>query len=607
MSALSLVEPHGGVLVDRLVPDADVQAFTAHAATLPTFVLDARELADLELIATGAASPLTGFLDSRDYQSVLDRLRLANGTVWPLPFTLAVPEDTKVAPGDERALADGNGRVWGTIAVTDVFTRDPIAESKAVYGTDDPAHPGVAYLLARPRLLVGGRVRVLPLGDDRPFLQYRLSPRELRARISELGWKTVAGFQTRNPIHRAHEHLTKIALEVSDGLVIHPLVGETKQDDVPASVRFDAYRVLVDNYYPKDRTILAAFPAAMRYAGPREAVFHAIARKNYGINQIIVGRDHAGVGKYYEPLAAQRIFDQFEPADLGVRPLRLDPTFYCRACGTLASSKSCPHGPSERLELSGTKVREILRSGGHLPEEFTRREVAEVLRAHYIKASGDAAPSAAPAAGTRAGDPGFIIWFTGLSGAGKSTLAEALRTRLDGKRPIEILDGDEVRTHLSKGLGFSKEDRDTNIRRIGFVARLLARNGAIAIGAAISPYADTRAEVRKAAERDGVAFVEVHADATIDALAARDVKGLYKKALAGEIGNFTGISDPYEPPPNPDVVVRSDRETVEQSLDRILTTLSERGLVARSARSGGRAEAPASKPGAEAGVGAARS
>jgi len=607
VSALSLVEPHGGVLVDRLVPDADVQAFTAHAATLTTFVLDARELADLELIATGAASPLTGFLDSRDYQSVLDRLRLANGTVWPLPFTLAVPEDTKVTPGDERALADGSGRVWGTIAVTGVFTRDPVAESKAVYGTDDAAHPGVAYLLARPRLLVGGSVRVLPLGDDRPFLQYRFSPRELRARISELGWKTVAGFQTRNPIHRAHEHLTKIALEVSDGLVIHPLVGETKQDDVPATVRFEAYRVLVDNYYPKDRTILAAFPAAMRYAGPREAVFHAIARKNYGINQIIVGRDHAGVGKYYEPLAAQRIFDQFEPADLGVKPLRLDPTFYCRACGTLASSKSCPHGPSERLELSGTKVREILRSGGHLPEEFTRREVAEVLRAHYIKVSGDAAPSATPAAGKRSGDAGFIIWFTGLSGAGKSTLAEALRTRLDGKRPIEILDGDEVRMHLSKGLGFSKEDRDTNIRRIGFVARLLARNGAIAIGAAISPYADTRAEVRKAAEQDGVAFVEIHADATIDALAARDVKGLYKKALAGEIGNFTGISDPYEPPPNPDVVVRSDRETIEQSLDRILTTLSERGLVARSAHAVSSADATASKQGAEAGVGAARS
>ncbi len=585
MSASSLVDPHGGVLVDRLVPAADASAFTARAATLPTFVLDARELADLELIATGAASPLTGFLDSRDYRSVLDRLRLADGTVWPLPFTLAVAEDASVKPGDERALADGNGRLWGVIAVTDVFTRDPIGESRAIYGTEDPAHPGVAYLLSRPRTLVGGSVQVLPLGDDRPFLEYRLSPRDLRARIADLGWKTVAGFQTRNPIHRAHEHLTKIALEVSDGLVIHPLVGETKQDDVPASARFEAYRVLVDKYYPKDRTILAAFPAAMRYAGPREAVFHAIARKNYGINQIIVGRDHAGVGKYYEPLAAQRIFDQFEPADLGVKPLRLDPTFYCRACGTLASSKSCPHGPAERLDLSGTKVREILRSGGRLPEEFTRPEVAEVLRAHYLKASGEAppAPAAPPAEKRSTGDPGFIIWFTGLSGAGKSTLAEALRTRLETKRPVEILDGDEVRTHLSKGLGFSKEDRDTNIRRIGFVARLLARNGAIAIGAAISPYADTRDEVRKAAERDGVAFIEVHAHATIEALAARDVKGLYKKALAGEIGNFTGVSDPYEEPSSPDVLVRSDRETIEESLDRILATLADRGLVARSA------------------------
>ena len=582
MSASNLVEPHGGVLVDRLVPAAEAAAFTARAATLPQFVLDARELADLELIATGAASPLIGFLDSQDYQSVLDRLRLANGTVWPLPFTLAVAEDTDVKAGDERALLDGNGRTWGTITVTDVFTRDPLVESRAVYGTEDPAHPGVAYLLSRPRRLVGGTVRVLPLGDDRPFLEYRLSPRELRARIAELGWRKVAGFQTRNPIHRAHEHLTKIALEVSDGLVIHPLVGETKQDDVPASVRFEAYQVLVDKYYPRDRTLLAAFPAAMRYAGPREAVFHAIARKNYGINQIIVGRDHAGVGKYYEPLAAQRIFDQFEPAELGVTPLRLDPTFFCRACGTLASSRSCPHGPAERLELSGSKVREILRAGGHLPAEFTRPEVAEVLRAHYIRASGDAPPAAAVTPLTdSARDPGYIVWFTGLSGAGKSTLAEALRARLGSKRPVEILDGDEVRTHLSKGLGFSKEDRDTNIRRIGFVARLLARNGAVAIGAAISPYADTRDEVRKAAERDGVAFIEVHAHATIEALAARDVKGLYKKALAGEIGNFTGISDPYEAPINADVVIRSDRESVEESLDRILSALADKGLVDR--------------------------
>src|SRR5262245_36136587 len=327
-------------------------------------------------------------------------MRLADGTVWSLPFTLAVDEATKVAVGEERGLVDAKGRLWGTITITDVFTRDPLAESRAIYGTEDLAHPGVAYLVGRPKQLVGGSVRVLPLGDDRPFLEYRFTPRELRAKIGALGWRRVAGFQTRNPIHRAHEHLTKLALEVSDGLVIHPLVGETKQDDVPAAVRFKAYEALVAKYYPKDRTVLAAFPAAMRYAGPREALFHAIARKNYGINQLIVGRDHAGVGKYDEPLAAQRIFDRFEPNELGVTPLRLDPTFYCRSCGTLASSKSCPHDVSSRLELSGSKVREILRSGGHLPVEFSRPEVAEVLRAAYIAASGALAPEQAPPAPT---------------------------------------------------------------------------------------------------------------------------------------------------------------------------------------------------------------
>jgi sulfate adenylyltransferase len=498
-----------------------------------------------------------------------------------------VPDDDPVSAGEERALVDAAGRIWATITVTETFTRDPLAESRAVYGTEDPAHPGVAYLLGRPRRLVAGPVRALPLPADLPFAAHRLTPRQLRARIGELGWKRVAGFQTRNPIHRAHEHLTKLALEVSDGLVIHPLVGETKQDDVPASVRFKAYEALLEKYYPRDRTILAAFPAAMRYAGPREALFHAIARKNYGITQIIVGRDHAGVGKYYEPLAAQRIFDEFTADEIGVSPLRLDPTFFCRACGTLASSKSCPHDASTRLELSGTKVREILRSGGRLPEEFTRPEVAEILRAHYIAASGVLdAPSPETIAAFEPSNPGFILWFTGLSGSGKSTLAELLKTRIGATRRVEVLDGDEVRTHLSKGLGFSKEDRDTNIRRIGFVARLLARNGVVAIGAAISPYADTRNEVREAAARDGVAFVEVHAHATIDALAARDVKGLYKKALAGEIGNFTGVSDPYEAPVSADVVVRSDKESVDESLSRILSALAARGLVQPSALAG---------------------
>lgn len=567
-----VVRPHGGELIDRFV--ADESALEAEAAALPRIVLDAREQADLELIATGAASPIRGFLGQADYARVVSELRLADGTVWPLPLTLAVDDETRALLGQSAGLYDANGRLWGVIDIAEIYQREPLAESQAVYGTTDESHPGVAYLLQRPGWLVGGEVRVLPLPGDLPFARYRLTPRALRAEIAARGWQRVAGFQTRNPIHRAHEHLTKLALEVADGLVIHPLVGETKQDDVPAATRFKAYEALVEKYYPKDRTLLAAFPAAMRYAGPREAIFHALVRKNYGITHLIVGRDHAGVGKFYGPYDAQRLFDRFTFDELGVSPLKLEPTFFCRACEALASTRTCPHDASTRVELSGTRVREILREGGTLPHEFTRPEVAEVLREHYggIRKQQAAAPRS----------PGAIIWFTGLSGAGKSTLAQALREKLEESWRVEILDGDEIRTHLSRGLGFSKEDRDTNIRRIGLVARLLARNGVLAITAAISPYRDTRDEIRALTVRDGVPFIEVFADAEISALAERDVKGLYKKALAGDLAHFTGVSDPYEPPVSPDVVVRSDRETVEESRDRILALLEARGLLSPS-------------------------
>jgi sulfate adenylyltransferase len=555
--------PHGGTLVSRFTTDA--ASLAARAATLPRVTLDARELADLELLAVGAVSPLTGFLQQADYTGVVESMRLTDGTVWPLPLTLAV-ESRPTSP--ELALHDATGRLWGGITVESVFTRDPLHEARHVYGTEDLAHPGVAYLVGRPKTLVGGAVEVLPLPDDLPFAAYRLTPMQVRAELARRGWKTSAGFQTRNPIHRAHEHLTKLALEVCDGLVIHPLVGETKADDVPASVRFEIYQALVERYYPRERTLLAAFPAAMRYAGPREAIFHALVRKNYGLTHLIVGRDHAGVGTWYAPTAAQELFERFAPGELGVTPLKFEPTFFCRVCESIASSRSCPHDASKRLELSGTKVRELLRAGQPLPREFTRPEVAEILRRHF---------GGAPTVPTHR--RGFIIWFTGLSGAGKSTLAKELKSALAALAPVEVLDGDEVRTTLSKGLGFSKEDRDTNIRRIGFVARVAARSGAIAIGAAISPYAQARDELRAQATAEGLPFIEVYLDAALDSLVARDPKGLYRKALAGEVTNFTGVNDPYEAPVSPELTLRTDQEAVAASLGKLLTVLQQRGLI----------------------------
>jgi sulfate adenylyltransferase len=571
------VAPHGGTLVSRIVPEREILAFLEESRGLPRLVLDSRELADLELIATGAASPLTGYLGEEDYESVLSRLRLADGTVWPLPLTLAVPDAAR--PGIEAAgaaaLVDGSGRLWGTIQLSSLFRRDPVREARQTYGTDRADHPGVAYLLSRPTLLAGGSVRVLPL-PALPFAVYRFTPAALRERIRALGWRTVAGFQTRNPIHRAHEYLTKLALEVTDGLVLHPLVGETKGDDVPAAIRFQTYEALLDRYYPKDRTLLAAFPAAMRYAGPREALFHALVRKNYGITHLIVGRDHAGVGTFYPPTAAQEIFDSFRPEELGITPLRLDPTFFCRTCGSLASTRTCPHDEASRLQLSGTRVREILAEGGNLPAEFTRPETARILKAHYAAGR----PPAPPAVrSSRRVPPGFVLWLTGLSGAGKSTLAGALVREIAAERPVEILDGDEVRTHLSKGLGFSKEDRDTNIRRIAWVARTLARNGVAVIAAAISPYRGARAEARAMARESGVPFVEVFVHAPLETLVARDVKGLYKKALAGEVTSFTGVSDPYEPPEEPEVTVDSGTQTLEESAAAILGHLRDAGLL----------------------------
>jgi sulfate adenylyltransferase len=364
-----LIAPHGGELVDRTGDRPD------GIDSLETLTLTSRELSDLDMLACGSLSPLEGFMGRVDYESVLETMRLENGLPWALPVCLSVGE----APRRDRVvLADGNGRPYAVLEVDEVFEYDKQREAQQSFRTTDEAHPGVARLYEQKPLYLAGRVTVFERVEP-PFPELAMDPAETRAAMAERGWKRVVGFQTRNPIHRAHEYLTKVALETVDGLLIHPLVGETKSDDVPAATRVECYRVLLEGYYPSDRVLLSAFPAAMRYAGPREAIWHAICRKNYGCSHFIVGRDHAGVGDYYGTYEAQLIFDEFEPHELDIEPMFFEHSFWCRACGSMASAKTCPHAADDHVFLSGTKVRELLGAGELPPEEFSRPEVAEVL------------------------------------------------------------------------------------------------------------------------------------------------------------------------------------------------------------------------------------
>jgi sulfate adenylyltransferase len=376
------IAPHGGDLVDLLVPEGRREATRAEADHLPKLVVNARELSDLEMLTVGALSPLRGFVGEADYVSVLETMHLTNGLAWSIPVTLSLTEDDvkRIGAGGSVALLPWEaGDPIAVVEVAEVFKRDRQKESVGVFGTEDLEHPGVQALHDAGDFCLAGTVRALALPEHDDFLPYRLTPAQTRAAFAERGWRTVVGFQTRNPIHRAHEYLQKCALEIVDGLLVHPLVGATKDDDVPADVRMRCYEALFEGYYPKDRAMVSVFPAAMRYAGPREAIWHAICRKNYGCTHFIVGRDHAGVGSYYGTYDAQRIFEEFEPGELGITPLMFEHSFWCNACEGMASPKTCPHGEGSRVSLSGTRVREMLRAGERPPAEFSRPEVADIL------------------------------------------------------------------------------------------------------------------------------------------------------------------------------------------------------------------------------------
>jgi sulfate adenylyltransferase len=563
-----LIEPYGGRLVD-LLESADGRAELKElAGRLPSTQVSERVVCDLELLATGAFSPLDRFLGSEDLDRVLDEMRLASGHLFPIPVTLPVDDDARVEEGKELALRNAKNELLAVVAVEEVYSWDRKRFATGAFGTNDPRHPMVAEIERWGSRFVSGPVRVLQLPKHHDFQELRLTPAETRRRLDSYGHSNVIAFQTRNPLHRVHEELTKRAIEAVDGvLLLHPVVGMTKPGDVDHYTRVRTYKALANNYYDRDRILLALLPLAMRMAGPREALWHAVIRRNHGANHLIVGRDHASPGvdsegkPFYGPYDAQELVEA-HVEELGVTPVPFGELVYLEDEGRYEEVSRIPAG-AKIASISGTQVREqYLRNGRTLPEWFTRPEVAEILAESHPPRHRQ----------------GVCIWFTGLSGAGKSTTADVLTTLLlEHGRQVTVLDGDVVRTHLSHGLGFSKEDRDVNIRRIGFVAAELVRHGGMVLCAAVSPYRSTRNDVRSMVGHDQ--FVEVFVDTPIEVCEERDVKGMYAKARRGEIKNFTGIDDPYERPENPELSIDTTSHSPEENARRVIEYLVEQGFV----------------------------
>ena len=568
---MSLVEAHGGKLCN-LVLDADASAALKNEAkSLPSWTLNDRQICDLEMILNGGFSPLTGFLNESDYNSVLENMRLQDGTIWPIPITLDVTEEFAEAinKSDEIALKDKEGFTIAVMSAESIWAPDKKAEAEKVIITTDDSHPAVNYLINESNpVYVGGPIKGLMLPKQYDYTDLRQTPAQVRELFEKNGWDNVVAFQTRNPMHRAHVELTIRAAEEHDAkILIHPVVGLTKPGDVDHYTRVRCYQHVLPKY-TDDSAMLSLLPLAMRMAGPREALWHAIIRKNYGCNMFIVGRDHAspGAGKdgqpFYGPYDAQDLLKEHEK-ELGIKMVPFQLMVYVPAKDAYVPKDELEENEEFNM-ISGTDLRDRLRNDEEIPEWFSYPEVVAELRRFR------------PALDKR----GFTVFFTGLSGSGKSTLANGLLVKLmeDGRRPVTLLDGDIVRTHLSSELGFSQEHRKLNVRRIGFVASEITKNGGIALCAPIAPYQSDRRFNRELISPLG-GFIEVFVDTSLAVCEERDVKGLYALAREGKLKQFTGIDDPYEEPENPEIEITSAGVAPEILVDEIISKIKEMGYV----------------------------
>jgi len=571
-SSSHLIAPHGGELINLIAEPSRSADLKAHSKEWPSWDLTARQVCDVELLLSGGFSPLRGFLNRADYEGVCHNMRLSSGLLWPMPITLDVTEDfaKSLKPGSSKvALRDPEGVMLAVLNVGDVWQPNRSAEAKSVFGTTSKAHAGADYAINKSNpWYVGGTLEGLQGPAHYDFRSLRLTPSEPRAEFSRLGWRRVVAFQTRNPMHRAHQELTfRAAKQVEANLLIHPSVGMTKPGDVDYFTRVRCYQLLLSKY-PQGTVKLAMLPLAMRMGGPREAIWHGLIRKNHGCTHFIVGRDHAGPGNdtdgkpFYGPYDAQELFKTHQ-ADIGVTMVPFNMMVYLEDQDKYVPDNEVPKG-SRVLNISGTELRQRLNEGRDIPAWFTYPEVVQELRRSYPPRH----------------KQGVTIFFTGLSGSGKSTIANVLLTKFleTGGRPVTILDGDLVRKHLSSELGFSKEHRDINIRRIGYVASEITKNGGIAICAPIAPYDAVRSHVREMVEPFG-GFVLVYVATPVETCEQRDRKGLYAKARAGIIKEFTGISDPYEVPEKAEVVINTTDLSPEEAAQEIILHLEQQGFI----------------------------